>query len=279
MRSAALIALVLSLLAVGGCDFRTRTYEASGRLIDHAGTPASGVQLIVSGPLYDPDGSRGYAIKDASYLTSDPASTAKESVETDSNGYFHASFVAGNSWSSFWGSPPAAPLLPDVHLWVFRQQQWTLMVVPLDASAQQEKLRTGREVQVGTVTLPPHAQSSNISFEYAASDTTGNVVARGTLMLPATLNGSPFVGHWRLNLTATGSSLRHDAWRVGPQVGEGELHGEFHGDEIEISLTQAVDNEIKLRGKIENGSIRGTWSFWTDAGLSDSGPFDASPIR
>jgi hypothetical protein len=62
MRSGAFIAFVLLLLVVGGCDFRSRTYQASGRLIDNEGSPASGVQLIVSGPLYDADGSRGYAI-------------------------------------------------------------------------------------------------------------------------------------------------------------------------------------------------------------------------
>jgi hypothetical protein len=160
VRSRLFIALVLSLLPVGigGCDYHNRTYEARGRSVDRAGSPAAGIRLLVSGPLYEPDGSRGYSIKNVADLTSDPDYVAKRSVETDRDGYFRADFIAGDLWSyPMWGSPPEAPVLPEVCLWVFRKEQWIKVVGPLDASAQKEKVWSGREVHVGTVALPPEA--------------------------------------------------------------------------------------------------------------------------
>jgi len=113
---------------------------------------------LVSGPLYEQDGSSGYSIKNAADLKNDPEYVAKRSIETDRNGYFRADFVAGDLWTyPLWGSPPEAPVLPDVYLWVSRHDVWTPIFVKLDAAAQKEKVWSGREVQVGTIVLSPEA--------------------------------------------------------------------------------------------------------------------------
>jgi hypothetical protein len=97
-------------------------------------------------------------------------------------------------------------------------------------------------------------------------------------------NGDKIV-EGRLSITSIESSRIKGVWqfkqignpeKIGPQVGTGELIGSIIEGKVYLNLNpNMADNNVRLKGTIENGRYQGTWSFDGEAGPMNQGTFEA----
>jgi hypothetical protein len=141
---------VLVLLAAG-CDFHSFHYDASGRLLYSTGAPASGVTVVLDGP--SPWDTEPPELGD--FERQMPHEYVREmKAETDSDGRFHARFVAGKLYSTMSCTPPPGQELPEVYVWANYQRQWWPIIVPIDSRMQQRAYPGGRHIDLPDVSLP-----------------------------------------------------------------------------------------------------------------------------
>lgn len=106
-------------------------------------------------------------------------------------------------------------------------------------------------------------------YLYTASDSTGAAVVGGTIAIDWA-DASSLVGSWNLKMTGISQN-------VGPQVGNGSLHGMVAGEEIAIALNPfEMDNNVTLTGTFSDVArlnISGRWAWTTTSGLTAEGTF------
>ncbi len=115
-----------------------------------------------------------------------------------------------------------------------------------------------------------NSQSACISgnYSYSAYNTSGKLVVKGTLKLQYQ-DSSNISGEWDLSAVSGNGE-------IGPQTGKGHLNGGISEGFLAINLNpNYVDNNVILRGKIDNGYYSGEWIYVTFAGPSYHGTFEA----
>ncbi|MEO6391324.1 MAG: hypothetical protein ABIP75_05685 [Pyrinomonadaceae bacterium] len=106
-------------------------------------------------------------------------------------------------------------------------------------------------------------------YEYTGFDTSGKKVISGRLELKEIKDRS-LKGTWQL--TKVGS----DDIKLGPQVGTGEFVGSYEEKRVDLNLNPFMaDNNVFIAGQMENGELKGSWSYSGFAGPITKGTFVA----
>lgn len=115
-------------------------------------------------------------------------------------------------------------------------------------------------------------------LRYSASDGSGHAIASGTMLIHIARDGT-MSGTW--NFTPAGSVADDPmrSQRFGPQFGSGSVVGSAHGESYTLDLNRVVDNSVLLSGTLRAGSLRGTWRYFSDAGLTARGTFEAHAAK
>jgi len=104
-------------------------------------------------------------------------------------------------------------------------------------------------------------------YFYKSYDTTGTKIVEGWISIVQ--DSSEISGEWNLNKVG-------DPENIGPQVGRGELVGGFIQDTVWVELNpDVVDNNLQLRGVIDDGKFSGKWEWMTIQGITNYGTFEA----
>ena len=107
------------------------------------------------------------------------------------------------------------------------------------------------------------------TWEYTAYDFNNTAVVSGTFVVTA--EGRHFTGSWETQLLKPGSE-------VGPQVGTGDLRGEWdtEGQSIFFDMNPGwADNNVFLTATPDGNILRGNWSHSTLLGVVSGGQFTA----
>ena len=107
------------------------------------------------------------------------------------------------------------------------------------------------------------------SFQYSAYDSTGTVLINGwfTLIIQ---DSSHISGEWHFRKI-------NDLYNIsGPQTGNGQLSGFFHGKILSINLNpKFIDNNVILSGQLSRNEYAGIWNWISFSGISGAGSFKA----
>lgn len=106
-------------------------------------------------------------------------------------------------------------------------------------------------------------------FAYTSYDSMGTAIVQGwfTLIIK---DSSSVTGEWHFRPIG-------EPKNIGPQVGNGNLVGSFHAALLWIELNpQFRDNNLSLRGAIEEGSYNGIWEAIGYPGIMNRGTFRSS---
>lgn len=115
------------------------------------------------------------------------------------------------------------------------------------------------------------SQDLSGSYQYLARDNAGTLLLEGRLVL-ARLDDSTLTGTWTIHW-APGADTTQP---VGPQVGDGTLHGIYTGDRWHLSLTPGwADNNVDLVAVAEAGNLAGVWTHSIFTGPYSGGSFQA----
>ena len=107
--------------------------------------------------------------------------------------------------------------------------------------------------------------SSPGSSSYSAYDSSGTLLVQGAISFDT--KDSTITGEW--NLSKIGN-----AQNTGPQVGTGKLEGSIHNETLFINMNPGwADNNVFLTGNVENGVLRGSWTWSSFRGPTSGGPF------
>ena len=105
-------------------------------------------------------------------------------------------------------------------------------------------------------------------FQYKAYDSSGTLVVEGWMTL-AIQDTARITGAWHLTKV-------DDPQNIGPQLGDGELVGEFHDGSVLINLNPGfADNNVFLSGQFAADTFSGTWNWSGFAGILNRGNFQA----
>jgi len=107
------------------------------------------------------------------------------------------------------------------------------------------------------------------TWEYTAYDFNNQAVVTGTFVVRA--QGRTFNGSWETRLLKAGAE-------VGPQVGTGDLWGEWdtEGQSVFFDMNPGwADNNVFLTGAPDGNLLRGNWSHSTLVGNVSGGQFTA----
>ena len=116
--------------------------------------------------------------------------------------------------------------------------------------------------------VAPH-DGEEQTWEYTAYDFNNQAVVHGTFAVRA--QGRNFTGSWETRLLKPGAE-------VGPQVGTGDLWGEWdtEGQSVMFDMNPGwADNNVYLVGAPDGSLLKGTWSHNTLTGPRTGGQFTA----
>jgi hypothetical protein len=122
--------------------------------------------------------------------------------------------------------------------------------------------------------LPANSEQSKLSalgdYQYTGYDKNGDKIVEGQISITS-IEQKHIKGRWQLN--KIGGSLEN----IGPQVGSGALIGSVVDGKVYINLNpNMADSNVNLKGTIEKGHYKGTWSFNGYAGGINQGTFEAT---
>jgi hypothetical protein len=124
-----------------------------------------------------------------------------------------------------------------------------------------------------TPSSPGEAAARDLSgsYQYLAHDKAGTLLLEGTLVL-ARLDDSTLTGTWVIHW-APGADTTQP---VGPQVGDGVLHGIHTGNRWHLTLTPGwADNNVDLVGVAQERNLAGAWAHSIITGPYTGGSFQA----
>ena len=106
-------------------------------------------------------------------------------------------------------------------------------------------------------------------FKYTGYDSTGIKIVQGKLFLDFS-DSTNIKGTWEIEEIKMSQN-------IGPQIGSGELIGSYYdSNRVWINLNPDYDdNNIILRGILNNKSYEGNWKYSTFVGVVNYGPFEA----
>jgi len=119
----------------------------------------------------------------------------------------------------------------------------------------------------GNFTAPQDGEEQ--TWEYTAYDFSNQAVVTGTFLVRA--QGRNFTGSWETRLLKNGAE-------VGPQVGTGDLWGEWdtEGQSVMFNMNPGwADNNVYLVGAPDGNLLKGSWSHSTLTGVRTGGQFTA----
>ncbi len=107
------------------------------------------------------------------------------------------------------------------------------------------------------------------AFAYISYDSMGTAIVQGwfTIIIK---DSSTVTGEWHFRRIG-------EPKNIGPQVGDGNLVGGFDAPLLSVELNpQFVDNNLNLRGTIDDGTYNGTWMAIGYPGVTNKGTFRSS---
>lgn len=119
----------------------------------------------------------------------------------------------------------------------------------------------------GNFTAPRDGEQQ--TWEYTANDFENEAVVTGTFVVRA--EGRTFSGSWETRLLKVGA-------QVGPQVGTGNLRGEWdiEGQSVLFDMNPGwADNNVYLVGAPDGSLLKGNWAHSTLTGVVAGGQFTA----
>ena len=91
-------------------------------------------------------------------------------------------------------------------------------------------------------------------YQYAGFDNKGNKIVEGRLAITSR-EADRIKGEWKLSKIGNPE-------RIGPQTGMRECIGLIKDDSLFINLNpNMVDNNVNLKGKVQDRRYSGTWSY------------------
>jgi hypothetical protein len=114
----------------------------------------------------------------------------------------------------------------------------------------------------------PPSDGPQGSYAYTGYDSTGVALVKGWLTITFA-DSVCITGDWKFARVAVGQGL-------GPQIGDGQLVGGRDNNEVWINLNpQMRDNNVLLRGILDETTYQGDWTWVTFAGPTTGGAFTA----
>jgi len=106
-------------------------------------------------------------------------------------------------------------------------------------------------------------------YQYTGYDKNGDKIVEGQILITS-IEKNRIKGEWQLNKIGNSE-------KIGPQVGTGALIGSVIEGKVYINLNPNMsDSNVNLKGSIEDGRYKGTWSFDGYAGGINQGTFEAT---
>lgn len=116
-------------------------------------------------------------------------------------------------------------------------------------------------------------ESTQMLYRAYADD--GDEVVRGTFVIEDWL-AEEFGGRWRTARSDDAEDAASEGVNV--MVGEGELEGFTRGEAIDIYLYRMPDLELVISLKRDGNKWAGSWEYYSDLGLTDSGKAVLEPL-
>ncbi|HSP89051.1 MAG TPA: hypothetical protein VLN45_13020 [Ignavibacteriaceae bacterium] len=108
-------------------------------------------------------------------------------------------------------------------------------------------------------------------YIYTAFDSLGTAVSKGWIKIG--IKDSTIFGSWEIDKIGNPQN-------IGPQIGKGELEGNFSDNKMVIGLNpDYVDNNIVLDGSLKENKLTGKWYYSSFIGLTNWGTFEAVKMR